>query len=149
MLLIFISWLYILFTVVNFGFITHKLLKINKKYFIVIAFSGLFSVTLLAGFWAILWRINVEFHLVLLILNLLFFLKFKSGIQKVCISFFYEIKKLPFFLKSLLGIITVLILAQCASVPYIIDNESYYIQTIKSLNEFGLVKGLANLHLFL
>lgn len=149
MLLIFISWLYILFTVVNFGFITHKLLKINKKYFIVIAFSGLFSVTLLAGFWAILWRINVEFHLVLLILNLLFFLKFKSGIQKVCISFFYKIKKLPFFLKSLLGIITVLILAQCASVPYIIDNESYYIQTIKSLNEFGLVKGLANLHLFL
>ena len=29
------------------------------------------------------------------------------------------------------------------------DNESYYIQTIKWLNEFGFVKGLVNLHIFL
>jgi hypothetical protein len=41
-----------------------------------------------------------------------------------------------------------LILAQCATAPYIIDNETYYIQTIKWLNEYGFVKGLANLHLF-
>jgi hypothetical protein len=30
----------------------------------------------------------------------------------------------------------------------LIDNETYYIQTIKWLNEFGFVKGLANLHPF-
>jgi hypothetical protein len=40
-------------------------------------------------------------------------------------------------------------LAQSATKPYIIDNESYYIQTIKWINEFGYVKGLANLHMFL
>ncbi|PHK30414.1 hypothetical protein VF13_39655 [Nostoc linckia z16] len=33
--------------------------------------------------------------------------------------------------------------------PSLIDNETYYIQTIKWLNEYGYVKGLANLHLFL
>ncbi|MFL9843992.1 hypothetical protein ABS766_06135 [Flavobacterium sp. ST-119] len=41
-----------------------------------------------------------------------------------------------------------MIIAQCATAPYIIDNESYYIQTIKWLNEYGFVKGLANLHIF-
>lgn len=30
-----------------------------------------------------------------------------------------------------------------------IDNESYYIQTIKWLDKYGLVKGLANLHVYL
>jgi hypothetical protein len=40
------------------------------------------------------------------------------------------------------------IIAQCASAPFIVDNESYYIQTIKWLNEYGFVKGLANLHIF-
>lgn len=53
MLLIFISWLYILFTVVNFGLITHKFFRINKKDFVITAFSGLFFITLLAGFWAV------------------------------------------------------------------------------------------------
>ncbi|MGB5982235.1 MAG: hypothetical protein WBG46_08830 [Nonlabens sp.] len=33
--------------------------------------------------------------------------------------------------------------------PYFIDNESYYIQTIKWLDQYGLVTGLSNLHIFL
>ncbi|OIQ16630.1 MAG: hypothetical protein BM557_09980 [Flavobacterium sp. MedPE-SWcel] len=36
-----------------------------------------------------------------------------------------------------------------AQLPFIIDNESYYIQTIKWVNEYGLVKGLANIHIYL
>jgi hypothetical protein len=43
---------------------------------------------------------------------------------------------------------SLLILAQSATSPFIIDNETYYIQTIKWLNEYGFVPGLANLHLF-
>jgi hypothetical protein len=33
--------------------------------------------------------------------------------------------------------------------PYFIDNESYYIQTIKWLDQYGLVKGVSNVHVFL
>jgi hypothetical protein len=40
-------------------------------------------------------------------------------------------------------------LAQSATLPFIVDNDTYYIQTIKWLNEYGFVTGLANLHLFL
>lgn len=39
-------------------------------------------------------------------------------------------------------------LFKCAQFPFIIDNESYYLQTIKWINEYGFVKGLGNLHIF-
>lgn len=59
----------------------------------------------------------------------------------------WSLWKKPIQILSL--ILTVLILMQAATKPYLIDNETYYVQTIKWLNEFGLVKGLANLHIFL
>jgi hypothetical protein len=39
-------------------------------------------------------------------------------------------------------------LFKCAQYPFIIDNESYYLQTIKWINEYGFVKGLGNLHIY-
>jgi hypothetical protein len=44
-------------------------------------------------------------------------------------------------------VITVVLVS--AMPPFLIDNESYYIQSIQWLNEAGFVKGLANLHPFL
>ena len=46
-----------------------------------------------------------------------------------------------------LGIIVPI--AYSSGYPILADNESYYIQTIKWLNEFGFVRGLANWHPFL
>ncbi|WP_290831420.1 hypothetical protein [Flavobacterium sp.] len=63
-------------------------------------------------------------------------------------SFYQEFKNLNATLKFFFAAITTLIIAQCSSIPYVIDNESYYIQTIKWLNEYGFVKGLGNLHIF-
>jgi len=62
--------------------------------------------------------------------------------------FIAALKNLKVPLQLFLGAITILIIAQCSTAPYVIDNESYYIQTIKWLNEYGYVKGLANLHIF-
>nr|WP_237588686.1 hypothetical protein [Polaribacter sp. DS7-9] len=42
-----------------------------------------------------------------------------------------------------------LVALKSSGIPFIADNESYYIQTIKWLNEYGFVNGLANLHIFL
>ena len=55
---------------------------------------------------------------------------------------------IPITIKMLLLFSSLLLLAQSATSPFIIDNETYYIQTIKWLNEYGFVSGLANLHLF-
>lgn len=56
---------------------------------------------------------------------------------------------LPLTLKSAFLILAFVALAKSAQIPSILDNETYYIQTIKWLNEYGFVKGLGNLHLFL
>lgn len=148
MLLIALSWIYILFTTINLGFGLDKSIALHNKNFAVASILGLFVVTILGSIWAIFGRINIEFHAFLLILNGLILFKYKSEISTIYKSFFNQVQKISFGLQLYLMLITILIIAQCAAVPYVIDNESYYIQTIKWLNEYGFVKGLANLHIF-
>jgi len=149
MLLLILSWIYILFTTINLGFLLDQILKLKVKNFVVISILGLFSTTIIASIWAIFGRINLEFHIAILLLNIALFLIYKAPISSIYKNFLYEIKNLEKSLKIFLGFITIFIIAQCASVPYAIDNESYYIQTIKWINEYGFVKGLANVHFFL
>lgn len=149
MLFILLSYFYILFTTQNFGFVFYKLLKFNASNFILKTIFGLFSVTILATIWAVFGRINIEFHLFLLAINFMIFIKYKSVIINEYKIFITDLKNLSQNLKILLSIIAILIVAQCSTAPYLADNESYYIQTIKWLNEYGLVKGLVNLHIFL
>lgn len=148
MLLVFISWIYILFTTINLGLCTNKIVRVKNHNFVITTFLGLLSATLFASIWAIFGRINIEFHSILLILNLIIFFKFKSDIKSIYNSFVHEFKNLNPTLKVFLVAVTTLIIAQSSSIPYVIDNESYYIQTIKWLNEYGFVKGLGNLHIF-
>mgnify|MGYP001339397626 CR=1 FL=1 len=148
MLLILISWIYIAFTSINLGVGLDKLMKSSSDSIVITTMKGLFTTTILASFWAIFGRINIEFHGFLLVLNLILFFKFKTDIKNSYTTFATQFWQLSKSLQLYLLVITLLIVAQCASIPYIIDNETYYIQTIKWLNEFGLVKGLANLHIF-
>lgn len=148
MVLVLLSWIYIGFTTINIGFFTNKILELKNSSFVIYSILGLFTTTLIAGFWAIFGRINIEFHLFFLLLHIGIFLRFKNKIVLIYKSLFEELQALTLSLQAVLFITTLLILAQCASIPYIIDNESYYIQTIKWINEYGFVKGLANLHIF-
>ena len=149
MFLILLSWIYVLFTTLNFGCFLDKTLGLKVKNFAVISILGLFLTTIIASIWAIFGRINLEFHIAILLLNITLFFSNKPAIVSIYRNFYFEIKALEKSLKIFLGLIIFFIIAQCASVPYAIDNESYYIQTIKWINEFGFVKGLANIHIFL
>lgn len=149
MFLIFLSWIYILFATINLGFLTNKIVALKNTNFVVTIILGLFTTTVIASIWAIFGRINVEFHVFYLLLNLIIVLKYKSEIKPLYSNFTKLFQQLKLPLKAYLIVITVLIIAQCASIPYVIDNESYYIQTIKWLNNYGFVKGLVNLHFFL
>jgi hypothetical protein len=148
MLLICISWLYVLFTVVNLGCVVDKITRSTSDGIVIYSFKGLFLTSILASFCAVFGRINWEFHSVLLLFNVVVFLKYKPEIKAIYQSFYTSIITLPRTLALFLGINVVLISAQCASIPFLIDNETYYLQTIKWLNEYGFVKGLANLHIF-
>lgn len=149
MFLILLSCIYILFTTINLGFGFDKCIGLKNKNFVVTSILGLFSVTILASIWAIFGRINIEFHGFLLILNFLLFFKFQKEITEKYKVFWSELQSLSKTLKIFLFTITLMIVAQCSSIPYVIDNESYYIQTVKWINEYGFVKGIVNLHFFL
>lgn len=148
MMLILLSWLYILFTAIAFGIGFIKLFRLQVKDIVITSILGLFFITISASFFALFGPLNLVFNITLLVFSFLiinknkeqFFLIFrKAKIQFV--DFLFPVKLL-FILSN------VLILAQSAALPFIIDNETYYIQTIKWLNEYGFVPGLANLHLF-
>ena len=149
MLLILLSWLYILTVSTIIGVTINRVLQLQKQDNVITIIFGFFGVTILASIWAIPFAINGLFHAFLLSITIfLSYLNFKR-----IIVFWQQLKAILFelsaFFKILLAAISILILAQSASPPFIIDNESYYIQTIKWLNEFGFVNGLVNLHVFL
>lgn len=149
MLLITLSWIYITFTCVNIGVFVDKILGLNTRDFTIIIISGLFGVTIFTGFWAVFIRVNWEFHTVLIVLNFMISIFQRKKIATHYKQFQDDLKSLTTSLKILLSIIIILIISQCSSSPYIFDNETYYTQSVKWLNEFGFVKGLANLHPFL
>ncbi|MDN3677254.1 hypothetical protein QWY90_07995 [Flavobacterium paronense] len=148
MLLILLNWLYIFITATSFGIAFSKALRIQYFEVVITPILGLFSITLLATIWAFFAPISIAFHLVLLLLSVLFWYKNKATAISIIQHALIQIKSFSFSIKILLTVSSLLLLAQSATLPFIIDNESYYVQTIKWLNEYGFVKGLANLHLF-
>ena len=148
MVFILLSWLYIFVTTASIGMSFSKLLGIPLRSITITTVLGLFAVTLLASLWAIFGPINLGFAVFLSTISLISGYYFRvdwSLLWKTTTESFSAFS-LP--LKSLFALSSILILAQSATSPFIVDNETYYIQTIKWLNEYGLVPGLANLHLF-
>jgi hypothetical protein len=149
MLFILLSWIYILAITLVAGVSMNRLLKLQDVNPILVLFHGFFGITLGTGFWAVFMPVNWQFHVFLLIITSIFIFINNSFIIKYIHSFKHEVNKLPRFFIIVLLAIFILVLAQSASPPFLLDNESYYIQTIAWLNEFGFVNGLINLHLFL
>ncbi|HEX8561415.1 MAG TPA: hypothetical protein VF676_00420 [Flavobacterium sp.] len=148
MLIILVSWIYILLTTINLGVVVSRMFRISP-HFSVTAFIGLFATSMLASAWAFFDGLSWGFDLFFLGLNVVVSLIHRPLLLRQCSKFRNELLSLKTPLKILIGFLSLLILAQCASAPYAFDNESYYIQTIKWLEEYGFVKGVANLHIFL
>lgn len=149
MLLILLSWFYILSVSSVIGVSIYRLLKIDTYKSIIPLFFGFFGITILASIWAIPFAIDMFFQLFLIIVSVGLGVLYKNEVHFFWKQLIGKFLTLSAYLKIFLIIISILILAQSASVPFIIDNESYYIQTIKWLNEYGFVNGLVNLHIFL
>ena len=132
-----------------FGIVVSKLCLVQTRSLLVNTILGLFGIGLLATIWAIFYRISWEFQIILWVISLLALVYNYEAVKDLTKAVSKQFVDFHVWTKIGFGIITILILMQCASAPYVIDNESYYIQTIKWLNTFGLVKGLGNLHFFL
>lgn len=148
MVLILLSWLYVFVTASSLGISFSKLLGIPLRNITFTSVLGLFAVTLLASIWAIFGSINLSFAIFLTAISLFSLYSFRSDWHSLWITTVESIQSFSLPLKLLFLLTSILILAQSATAPFVIDNETYYVQTIKWLNEYGFVPGLANLHLF-
>lgn len=120
--------------------------KLNLFYTLIL---GLFGEMILIHFYALLFPINEIFYVINFVFASIGILMNWKSIQEIWNQKLSQWKEWKKPIQILSVILTVLILMQTSTKPYLIDNETYYIQTIKWLNEYGLVKGLANLHIFL
>jgi len=136
-------------TAVNFGVFLDKSMRLEITDFTVTVLLGLLGISIVGASWAIFFRLNIEFHWLLLVMNLVIYIVLNRFVNQRYRDLRHQLMALPKSLKILLSLLTVLTIAQCSALPFIIDNETYYVQTIKWLNEYGLVEGLGNLHIFL
>lgn len=149
MLLVALSFLYVFFVSAEFGIAANKWFGIRNSSPFITVMTGLFAVSMGTCLWAFFFRVNWEFQTVLTLSAIGFASYHRSDSAAFYHAFASGIRELSGWLKILFGFNFLLILARSAMPPFLPDNESYYIQTIKWLNEYGLVPGLANLHFFL
>ncbi|WOD42585.1 LIC_10190 family membrane protein [Hwangdonia lutea] len=149
MLFIFLSWIYIFITAKNLGILFTKIFKIKSCNPTILQVLGLFFYAIITSFFAFFIRIHIEYYVFILCLNILLTYSFREPIKAYWHTILLSFKKLKMPYKMLYLFLFIVILAQGSTKPYLIDNETYYIQTIKWINEFGFVKGLANVHMFL
>ncbi len=148
MLLILINWIYIFISSLNFGFIVKKIVKINDENFTTHHVLGLFLISVFAWIYALFLPLNFVFYIVFFSINFFSLLFFRKKIKNLLYKFKDTFNSFKKKYKLGLAIVFIASLTMSASVPSIFDNESYYLQTIKWLNEYGFVKGLGNLHIF-
>lgn len=149
MIIILLYFFLLIIILFPLGIGTSKLLSIKVKLPLDIVLLGLVTITIFSSLWmfflplAGLWSFSLIF-----LSTVVFFYNRAEVYEQLKISK-NNILKLS-FLNKLTLLFTLLAIVYCTSLPaYVIDNESYYIQTIKWLDKYGLVKGLANLHVYL
>ncbi len=149
MIYVILYWIYV-FSISSFiGNAFVEITKLRYSNTVLIPIIGVFIITILGSITAVFTGLSLFFELSLLLLAFLTLVKFWSSY----IDYLYHIKtlfsELNVYYKFFCILIIVLCAIKSASIPFILDNETYYIQSIKWLDHFGFVPGLANLHLFL
>lgn len=146
MIFILLSWIYTFFISTGMGSFLFPLTRTKNPSFLII--SGLFVQLLLLHFWALFLPVNQLFYLLNTVMATLALYSKRLEIKEIIANALIDFKNAGIFLKLVFGFIFITALMQSSVSPVLPDNESYYAQSIKWLNEYGLVKGLANLHFF-
>lgn len=148
MILILLYWTYLFWLFNVYGISIFKIYKSNAHPCIILIL-GAFTITVLASIYSFFSNLSVVFEGGIFVLSLGLFYKNKCLFKGLVLSTKERIYKLTRFSKLVLLVVTLLCAFQSASAPYLIDNESYYLQTIQWLDSYGLIKGVANLLPFL
>jgi hypothetical protein len=149
MVLIALSWLILLIFFIPTGIAAKSLLKINTDESYIPIFLGIFFQCLVLIICSFFFKIGLEVFIfnfsIIVGLTIWKFREIKESIKEII----FDLRSLSTISKFSLLSIFIFSLFKCSQYPFIVDNESYYLQTIKWINEYGFVKGLGNLHIYL
>lgn len=147
MLTVLINWLYIAFTTMCLGigvaaFTRNRLhYQINKADSLLA--MGLIAATVYAQIWSLFYKVGILANLILLMICAISLFYGRGQL-----SYMMQIqKKKATVLKGIGFAIVILIWAYCTSRGYMhYDSDLYHAQSIRWIEEYGIVKGLGNIH---
>jgi len=149
MLSVILIWIYMIITIFPIGFclklLLNRLIGYENNEFIPTILIGLVGVTWYAQIFSLFGGVGLLSNIILCVASIsiaiVFRKEFKATISNR-MAFLYE-RKITFFI----GIFLFVIMAYCASNGYIhYDTGLYHAQSIKWIEEYGVVFGLGNLH---
>lgn len=108
---------------------------------------GMIFQTIIVTILAFFYRIHVEYFVANVLFSSGLFIYCKKEWIKQCKRSLLLLKEKYFVVLFL--VVVILSLVRSSLLPFIVDNEIYYLQSIKWLNEYGWVKGIANLDIYL
>lgn len=149
MIKIIVSYLFILITTIGIGISLNKWIKLTNYNILFTVLVGFFNIIVISTFYAVFNPIDLSFFLLILFFSMLNIVINKTVCKEIICKTKNSFSKFSKSSKAFFILIVCTSLIHSSSLPFITDNESYYIQTIKWLNNYGLVKGLANFHIFL
>lgn len=149
MIAVALSWTLILFFALNSGLALLRVLRLQPSSSAITAFSGFVPIALFAGIWALFAPLNSLFFSALSVLQLILLASQRYAFWSYSRRAFFDVVSMKPTLQIWFAATTLLLLYAASGSGLLPDNETYYIQTVKWLNEAGYVSGLANLHIFL
>lgn len=146
MLYILLNWLYIFITtlITGFGilFLLRKAFGYSPRNIHTCVMTGLVALTAYAQWFSLFYRVNIEANLILILVDIVIFFMLRKPLWQFLISSLREVgrgKKIAVFL-------LILVCAYFTSRgSYISDTGLYHAQCIRWLEEYGILKGLANI----
>lgn len=147
MLSVILIWLYMLFTCYVTGFVCIKVIS-GKKTFqfrkrTSYLYAGIGAVTVYAQLFSIFWKVGMMANIILLLICILCLLVFRKEILDDLHTFRLTVAPV----KMIVAIVLLLLFAYGTSTGIIhYDTGLYHAQSIRWVEEYGIVPGLGNLH---
>ena len=147
MLTVLINWLYVVLTTGCLGlgiatFTKHRLQYQIKQTTSILA-MGLVVATVYAQVWSLFYRVSLLANLVLFIICCISLVYGRREAARL----FRLLKMECSVCKAMLLIVVILVWAYCTSRGYMhYDSDLYHAQSIRWIEEYGIVKGLGNIH---
>jgi hypothetical protein len=153
MVFVLLSWVYISFLIFSIGYslteIIHKISGYNGNNRLSIPFiliNGLFVSNVIALLFALMYKVGLAAHVSLILLSAVCYLLSYSGIKTAFRKYGSALKTTPWFIWVIFFIL-LLVQAYAAYMPSSHNDDGlYYSTSIKWMQEFGTIPGLANIN---